>query len=53
MLIGSADGQTAGSGRVVALSVVDPEIDVERGDVVNVTGSLLNLDPAKRLFRIE
>ena len=53
VLIGSANGEDADSGRVVALTVVDPSTDVDRGDVVEVEGSLLNLDAKKRLFRIE
>ena len=53
LLIGSANGETAESGRVVALTVVDPSTDVDRGDVVEVDGKLLNLDAKKRLFRIE
>jgi len=51
--IGTADGQNAASGRVIALTAVDPEMVVEEGDVVKITGGLWNLDPTKRFFRIE
>lgn len=53
VLLGSADGRDSSSGRVVALTALDPALRVTQGDVVNVTGQLLNLDPRKRLFRIE
>jgi len=53
VLVGSADGQTAESGRVVALTVLDPELSVARGDIVSFDGALLNLDPKKRMFRVE
>lgn len=53
VLLGSADGRNRSSGRVVALTALDPAAHVTHGDVVNVTGQLMNLDPKKRLFRIE
>jgi len=53
VFIGTADGQTAESGRVVALTALDPRIEVARGDVITVTGSMWNLDPKRRFFRID
>lgn len=53
VLIGTADGKTAESGRVVALTALDPDVEVVAGDVVRVSGSMWNLDPKKRFFRIE
>jgi len=52
-LVGSADGQTTTSGRVVALTVVPPSTRPVVGDVVSFTGSLRHLEARRRLFRIE
>jgi hypothetical protein len=51
-LIGSADGQTPNSGRVVALTAVGAEPVLSEGDVVSFSGSLVNLDASQRLFQI-
>lgn len=53
VLIGSADGLTTSSGRVVALTVMDPEKRALPGDVVTAKGIMWNLDTPKRLFHIE
>jgi len=53
VLVGSADGQSAESGRVVALTVVDPSLSVTRGQIVSFEGALLHLDARKRMFRVE
>lgn len=52
MLVGSADGRTAESGRVVAMAAVDPETEMERGDVISFEGMLVHLDAKKRYLRI-
>ena len=51
-LVGSADGKTADSGRVVAITAVAPEPVLSQGDVVTFSGSLVNLDPVQRLFHL-
>ena len=50
--IGSADGSSPDSGRVVALTAVGPETPVTEGDVVTFSGSLVNLDASQRLFHV-
>lgn len=52
MLVGSADGRSLASGRVVAMVSIAPDIDMDRGDVVSFGGTLLGLDAQKRYFRI-
>ena len=41
------------AGRVVALTTIDPDVAVQKGDVVSFTGALRHLDAEKRVFRIE
>lgn len=50
--IGSADGQNPASGRVVALTTVPIDSTLSEGDVVSFTGTLVNLEPAQRLFHV-
>lgn len=44
---------TMWGGRVVAITLLDPDTEGVKGDVVTFSGALRNLDAAKRLFRIE
>ena len=51
-LVGSADGQSVASGRVVALTAIISASAPNEGDVVSFSGSLVNLDARQRLFHI-
>jgi len=53
VLVGSADGNDPESGRVVALTLVPRRATVNKGDIVSFSGTMLNLDARRRLFRIE
>lgn len=52
ILVGSADGRSTASGRVVAMSAIDPKSDMDPGDVVSFEGMLVHLDAPKRFFRL-
>jgi len=51
-LVGSADGLSTKSGRVVAVSSVAADANVAAGSVLAISGSLANLDAAQRMFHI-
>jgi len=51
-LVGSANGQSAASGRVVAMASIDPTPIRRPGEVIAIAGSLINLDVAQRMFHI-